>query len=347
MKRYRVGVIGLGRMASTIDDEVRDYAAVALPYSIAATCAASERLELACGADLLPEKREAFRERWGVRALYDDYERMIAAEQPDIVAVTTRGTSHAEIAVRSIAAGARMMYLEKAMACSLAEADAVREACLRHSVVFNTGVLRRFDTRYHNARRLVEQGEIGEVKQAVHFGSGSLLHNHIHSIDTLMYLLGDPKPVSVWGELRGEGIEFRENRLDVDPRSVYRVRFENGAEGWTIPAGHWDFEVIGTKGSIRGMNNGIDWSWRKMEPLAGRRTVVREQPFPAVPAFSATQYVLEDLVRAAEEGRPTLGHVEIAHPVTECCFAIVESHLRDGARVDLPVATRDRYVFHV
>src|SRR3712207_4589811 len=120
MKRYRVGIVGLGRMGSTIDDEVgTGPMAIGLPYSVAAACAASERLELACGADILPVKRAAFRERWGVTALYDDYLRMIAAEQPDIVAITTRGPLHAEMALGAIEAGARMVYLEKAIACSL------------------------------------------------------------------------------------------------------------------------------------------------------------------------------------------------------------------------------------
>jgi predicted dehydrogenase len=347
MKKYRVGIVGLGRMGSTIDEEVKDYPSIGLPYSVAAACRASDRLELACGADILPEKREAFRERWGVTALYDDYLKMIAEERPDLVAITTRGVLHAEMAIQAIEAGARMLFVEKAMACSMAEADAVREACLRHSVSFNTGVLRRFDARYHNARRLIEQGEIGEVKQAVHFASSNLLHGHIHSIDTLMYLLGDPKPVSVWGELRGEGIEFRENRLDKDPMAVHRIRFENGAEAWTIPAGHWEFEVIGTKGTIRGMNNGLDWSWRKPADVASRRAIYREQPFPAVPPHSSTRFALEDVVRAVEEGRPTLGNVEVAHQATECCFAVAESHLRGGARVDLPVPNRERYIFHV
>src|SRR5947209_4273744 len=143
MRTYRVGIVGLGRMGSTIDDEVTDYAAIALPYSVAGACQASDRLELACGADIAPEKREAFRERWGVSALYDDMLRMIAAEKPDIVAITTRGVLHAEMALQAIEAGARMLFVEKAMACSMAEADAVLAACRSHDVAFNTGVLRR------------------------------------------------------------------------------------------------------------------------------------------------------------------------------------------------------------
>src|SRR5207237_8335131 len=99
----------------------------------------------------------------------------------------------------------------------------------------------------------------------------------------------------------------------------------------------WEFELIGSQGAIRGMNNGIDWSWRKPAPASAKRMLLREQPFPSVQPFSATQFALEDLVRAVEEGRPTLGNVEVTHQATECCFAVAESHLRGSARVDPPV----------
>jgi len=146
MKKYRVAIIGLGRMASTIDDEVRDYSAIALPYSIAASCQEIDRIELVAGADILPEKREAFRERWGVSDLYDDYLEMIAQEKPDLVAICTRGELHAEMAVRTAEAGVPMIYLEKAMACSMKEADMVLDACQRNKTLLNTGVLRRLST---------------------------------------------------------------------------------------------------------------------------------------------------------------------------------------------------------
>ena len=89
MQKYRVAIVGLGRMASTIDQEVIDYPAITLPYSIAAACQGIESLELAAGADVLTEKREAFGKRWGVTALYEDYLEMIAQVKPDRVACLT------------------------------------------------------------------------------------------------------------------------------------------------------------------------------------------------------------------------------------------------------------------
>ncbi len=344
MKIYRVAIVGLGRMASTIDDEVIGYPSIALPYSIAASCKASPRLECVAGADILPEKREAFRQRWGVNALYADYLEMIDREKPDLVAICTRGELHASMAVQVARAGVKMIFCEKAVACSMKEADAVLESC--RNVAFNTGVLRRFDTRYHAARQAIARGDIGQPKVAIHYASTNLLHGHIHSVDTLMYLLGDPQVESVWGELRPREMKVENNRIDKDPNAVYHIAFAGGVEAWTVPAGHWDFEVIGTEGAIRGMNNGADWELRQAEP-AGKRAYIRPAPYQPPAPFSATVYLLEDIVKAFEEGRPTLGNAEVTHRATEVCLAVAESHRQGNVRLSLPIANRDLYVYHV
>ncbi len=345
MKTCRVAIIGLGRMASTIDDEVVGYPSIALPYSIAAACKASPMLECVAGADILPEKREAFRQRWDVSALYADYLEMIAKEQPDLVAICTRGELHAEMTVKVAEAGVRMIFCEKAVACSMKEADAVLRAC--RNLPFNTGVLRRFDCRYQAARQAILGGDIGQPKAAVHYGATNLLHGHIHSVDTLMYLLGDPHVESVWGELRPRDLSLANNRLDKDPSAIYHIAFAGGLEAWTVPAGNWDFEVIGNEGSIRGRNNGADWELRRVEKVGSRFNAFRPAPYQTPAPFSATVYLLEDIVKASEEGRPTLSNAEVTHRATEACLAVAESHRQGGVRVALPIANRDLYVWHV
>ncbi|MBM3278221.1 MAG: Gfo/Idh/MocA family oxidoreductase [Candidatus Handelsmanbacteria bacterium] len=346
MKKYRAAVVGLGRMGSTIDEEVVGYPAIALPYSAAGACRASQRLELVAGADLDPAKQRAFAERWGVGAVYGDYREMIRQEVPDLVAICTRAENHAELALGvAEAGGVSMVFLEKAMACSMREADAILRAYQARNIAFNTGVLRRFDTRYHRARQRLAQGEIGELRTAVHHASSSLMHGHIHSVDTLLYLLGDLRALRVKGELRGE-LAAGPNRFDKDPQAVYQLQFPGRIEAWTVPTGHWDFEVWGTKGMLKGLNNGMDWVER-LPLAAGRHTIYPEKPFENVPPYSATLYAFEDLVRAHEEGKPALGNVEITHHATEICLAVAQSHLEGGKWIDLPLQNRDLYVWHV
>ncbi|MBT7551656.1 MAG: Gfo/Idh/MocA family oxidoreductase, partial [Gemmatimonadetes bacterium] len=143
MTTYKVAIIGLGRMGSTIDDEGH----FEVPYSVAASTKASTRLELVAGADLQSEKRDAFAERWNV-AVYEDFREMITAEKPDLVAVCTaaclpkpankapdansRSDSHADLAVAVADLGVPMLFVEKAMASSMQRADEIRDAVKRN-----------------------------------------------------------------------------------------------------------------------------------------------------------------------------------------------------------------------
>lgn len=337
----RVAIIGLGRMGSTIDDELP---AGSPAYSVAAACAAGPRLLVAAGADIDPAKRQAFATRWGVSALYDDYRSMIRQERPDLVAICTKGPLHAEMAVAVAEENVPMIFCEKAIACSMREADAVLEAVGSRRIPFNTGVLRRFNRAYHQARDLIAAGEIGEVKTAVHYAASNLLHGHIHSLDTLSFLLGDPQVESVWGELLPRDLTIENNRLDKDPNAIYQVRFANGVEAATVPGGAWEFEALGTGGSVRVFNNGGEVALRKAP--AERRGSWENVPLPPVPATSATQFCLEDLVDAYETGRPSLGNIEVTHHLTEACIAVAESH-RQGRRITLPLENRDLYIYHV
>ncbi len=338
---YRVAVIGLGRMGSTIDDE---FPAGSPAYSVSAAVKASDRLQLVAGADIDPVKREAYQARWGIDALYDDYRTMIRQEQPDLVAICTKGVHHAEMAVGVAEENSPMIFCEKAIACSMQEADAVLAAVGSRNIPFNTGVLRRFNRTYHQARELINSGEIGEVRAAVHYAATNLMHGHIHSLDTLSFLLGDPKVTSVLGELFPRDLKIENNRLDKDPNGIFQAIFENGVEATSVPAGPWEFEVLGTLGSVRVLNNGGGIRMRKATPE--KRYSFVDVTVDSPPTHSTTQFCLEDLVGAYEEKRPTLGNVQICHHLTEVCLAIGESH-RQHARITLPLENRDLYIFHV
>ena len=84
---------------------------------------------------------------------------------------------------------------------------------------------------------------------------------------------------------------------------------------------------------------------RLRQAIASKKLGWGEVPVTAEPRTSATLFCLEDLVAAYEEGRPTLGHVALAHHLTEACFAVAESHLW-RQRVMLPVKNRDLYISH-
>ncbi|CAI8047682.1 Uncharacterized oxidoreductase YrbE [Geodia barretti] len=83
------------------------------------------------------------------------------------------------MAVYAANAGVPMLFVEKAISCSVQKADEVLEACRRHGTPFNTGVLRRFSERYKRIREMIARGDIGEPQTAVVYGAASLMHVHI------------------------------------------------------------------------------------------------------------------------------------------------------------------------
>ena len=64
--------------------------------------------------------------------------------------------------------------------------------------------------------------------------------------------------------------EIENNHIAFDPSATFQLRFENGIEAWSVPAGGWEFEVIGTKGCIRSINNGDDIKLRKAGEPGGQ-----------------------------------------------------------------------------
>ena len=345
MRTYRVAIVGLGRMGSTIDDEHPGLS----PYSIAAATRASDRLELVAGSDLIAERRDAFGARWGIDSLYQDYVEMIERERPDLVAVCTRATSlpkphdrapssdfredaHAEIGARVAEAGVPMVYLEKAISNTIRGADSLLEACRRNGTVFNSGVLRRFCSWADVTRAAIEEGRIGEPQVVAHFGGGSLMHSHVHSIDTISYLLGDPGVAAVRGEILPRETRIVGNRIDEDPRAAFHIVFANGVEAYSVPGGTAETEVIGTEGSIRTLNT-LDGGEASVRIRSSRgRSVSEWEPVPVPPVAGDSPVVacLGDLVDSYESGRPTKANVESSHGVAEALLAVPESHRQGG-----------------
>ena len=361
MKTYRVAIVGLGRAGSTLDDEIDD----GYPRSIGGACNVSNRLECVAGADTIPERVEAFKERWNVDSGYSDYKEMIEKEKPDLVAVTTTGTglakparkaptrdyiedAHADISAYASNAGVPMVYSEKAIACSMVKADALRDACHQNGTAFNTGVSRRFSASFQQMRKAIVDGEIGEPVATVHYASSDLLHGHIHSIDTQSYLIGDPGVKEIHGELIPRDLKIEDNRLDEDPRSTFQLVFNNGVTGWTVPSGGWEFEVIGTEGTIRHESSSRQVALRKAASGKARRAQWEPVNLPPIdPGQGPVVFALEDMLEAYETGGTTLGNIDVTHNITEACLGIAESHRRGGEWVSLPIDNRELYVFHV
>jgi predicted dehydrogenase len=340
-KTYRVGLVGCGRMGCTIDDEVKDRpnAHLYMPYSHAAALVACDRIELVAVCDPVTEKVEAARQRYGAARGYVDYQEMIRQEQLDIVSIATRPTPHAPVTLFAVEHGVRGIYCEKPLCNSMREADAMLEACRQRGVKFNYGTQRRYVAMYRNVRRLVDEGAIGQVQAIVaSCGPGAAQWGHTHAADMLLFLAGDGEVDFVQGTALADESDWEGMRLKKDPPiTCGYVRFTNGIHAYLVAAGGYEFEVSGATGKLRTTDNGLGYTWRRVD----EQGLLRDADAPQVPIESGTLRGIEDLVAALDADTDTQGNLTLACRSQEMIFGLIASHRQGGARVKLPLQDRD------
>ena len=86
---------------------------------------------------------------------YSSYEEMLQREELDIVSVCTHAPLHAPVTLAAAEAGVKAVFCEKAIATSLAEADAMVAACDERNVKLVINHTRRWDPYYETALALI------------------------------------------------------------------------------------------------------------------------------------------------------------------------------------------------
>jgi predicted dehydrogenase len=351
--RFRAAIVGTGRIGSSYDDEVDDrrdpsfYRGetrhvglyTVLPVNHAGAYLTTPGFQLVAAANRSEAKLRSFGERWGVRALYTDFRRMLRQEQPDVVSVCTRSPEKAEVTVAVAEAGVRAIVVEKAMATSMAEADAMIAACERHGVFLAVNHPFRFSTTVRRTRALIDEGAIGKLGVVAAFASGGVLHGGTHSFDLLRYWAGDA--IAIEARMTG-GV------LDQDAPASGRLRFADGAIGYFDHEHglYQAFEARGTAGYLTVSTLvGDGWLYRiaPLNPASARQYPGRltAEPIEGEPhALSPTQRLLAELYRTLTEGAPFVSTGRDGARALELGLACYASH-RAGGPISLPLADRD------
>ncbi len=335
----RVAIIGLGRIASTIDDEIRPGSGVMLPYSHMACYREAPGVEVVAGADPYEEQRAAFRARWGVERLYADYREMLERERPDMVSACTSARPRPAIVKDCAAAGVKAIWAEKPISFSLAEADEMVSACRHRGVKLAINCSRHWDGHWNQTRALIDAGELGAVQQVTGYGQAGISHNGSHLLDLVRYLAGG-EAVWVFGEMESDD----KASADDDLQGNGYLAFDNGVRAFArmMPTGGaaWEFEVIGERGRIRSVANGRDFEWWQTDATAGRREIVRRVfPRPDRLQSPGVRAVIDIVNCIGTEREPRCSGSD-GLAVLEIAIAMRESHRRGGVRVDLPLADR-------
>jgi myo-inositol 2-dehydrogenase/D-chiro-inositol 1-dehydrogenase len=314
--------------------------------------------ELAAISARSPETCAAARQEFPAARVYDDYRAMLAQADLDLVDVVLPSHLHCEVGCAVLEAG-RHLLLEKPMALSVAECDALLESARRHGRILAIGHEMRLSSLWGEVKRRIDRGVIGTPQHVLvelsrrPYRTGAegwrydiqrvgswVLEEPIHFFDLARWYLGaagEPQTVYAAAKARRDDHpELRDNfsAIVTFPGGAYAVVSQ------TLAAfeHHQTVKVTGTAGALwAGWSGAMD---RTRSPTFFLKSfdgqAVETVPIDRV---AGELFELEDeialLVRAVREGTPVAADGEDGRWSVWMCLAAEQS-----AATGMPVPLR-------
>ena len=212
--KIRWAIIGIGKYSP------RRGGANAIAYAHAeALKRNSDKFELVAGASRTQQNLDDFKKEYPCNTYLDMYE-LLEKERPDGVTISTYAPSREEHVIAAIRSGAKYILIEKPLALSYSSMQNMKMEAQKYGARLFVSFQRRYGQPFEWARETVQSGKIGRVYQVdLHQPFSNFLDFGPHFINSALYFLNDPEPLSVTavadeeGELPWHGM-FVEKRLD-------------------------------------------------------------------------------------------------------------------------------------
>ena len=192
MEKVKAAIVGLGRIASLLEEDSRREK----PCTHAGAIAANADCTLAAGCDTDEERRGLFAKRWGA-AVYANAAEMIRAQNPQILVIATHPDSHYHYCRLAADSGVPVVICEKPLADRLSDARKIA-ALEKRGITIITNHERRYSADYIKAKGILALGGLGDiqsVRAVLYMGKNKRLldvfwHDGTHLADALMFLTG-------------------------------------------------------------------------------------------------------------------------------------------------------------
>lgn len=277
MEKMKVAIIGCGRIAHGLH----------IPSYL--KC---EDVEIKYFCDILLEKAQKCVEQYGFGTAVQDYHTVLADPEIQAVSVCTPNREHSLISIDAMRAGKHVLC-EKPAARVYAEALEMQKVQHETGMTLNIGVVNRFNTGVNAVKKMVDSGALGEIyhvyasfrryrgipglggaftTKAIS-GGGALIDCGVHFLDIVMYVTGDPKPLTasgrafsrlgvdmknyVYEHMWAEDTKDLDGTYDVDDFVTAFIRTEgptitlNGSWAQNIGEEEHYIDFLGTKAGIR------------------------------------------------------------------------------------------------
>ena len=257
-------------------------------------------------------------------------EALLARGDVDAVCLCSPSGLHAEQAVAAAQAGKHVL-VEKPMALTLPEADAMIRACREADVRLGVVYQRRTDPVIRELHDAIRAGELGSLvlgtasvpyfRDSSYYesaawrgtwaldGGGALMNQGIHLVDLLLWLMGGE------AEVVGASGSALARAVEVEDTVVAALRFSNNARGSLVattaasPGFPHRVEVYGTRGGAQIEGDSVvrwDGETPRLQQAESGAVGAGAGGAPTGIDVSGHQRIIEDFTAAISEGREPL-----------------------------------------
>ena len=269
--KVRIGIIGAGNIGGVHLNEFSKL---------------SDLCKITAITDTYLPNAEQKSKQYGISHVAASAEELIARDDVDAVIIGVPNQFHAPLALQALKAGKHVL-LEKPMGINSAAARNILQASLQSDRVVMIGHQMRWESVPMQIKEQVVSGELGRIYTAKtgwfrrkgipgwgtwftrsdQSGGGPLIDIGVHMLDLALYLMGNPKPVSVYGAAYAEfgpkrkgigtwGKPDWNGKYDVEDLATAMIKMEDGSSltldvSWAV---HMDTDnspfihLMGTEG---------------------------------------------------------------------------------------------------
>ncbi len=338
MKKYRAGVVGIGDVAKEYIKSIN-----ANPLAEVSTVVGRDK-----------EKTEKRVKEWGLTCnVLSSLDEMLAMDEIDIIVITSPHHLHNKAAIAAAEAG-KHIICEKPIGMNFKELCTLRDKVYESSVVFQSGLVLRWNPYIQNLKSLVEKAQLGSLfymeadychelgpwwngfswgGQNKSGGPSASLVAGIHAVDLIRHICGEVEEVHAYGTW-GHRDDF-----GYPPTYAAVLKFANGAVGKTSCSfaieSPYDMNFIlhGSKGSVRNEKFFIkdlfpgQTGWQNFETVMPDSGAVSHHPF---------KYLVDDFLEALDKGAQPMLNIDEMFKTHELCMAI-DLSIETGTPVKLPM----------
>jgi myo-inositol 2-dehydrogenase/D-chiro-inositol 1-dehydrogenase len=310
------------------------------------------------------EKAKAFAAKHHIGRWYDNLDQVIENSGCEVVDICLPNFLHAEAVFKAAAAG-KHIIIEKPLALTLEEADAMIAACKAAGVKLMYAEELCFAPKYERVRQMVNEGAVGEIymlKQSEKHsgphsdwfynidlaGGGVLMDMGCHAIAWFRWMLNNARPTSVYATM---STVLHGGRTKAEDNSVVIIEFENGVtavaeNSWAKHGGMDDrSEVYGTGGvvyadlfmgnaAVAYSKNGYGYAMEKADTTVGWSFTVFEEVFN-----QGYPHELRHFIDCVQMDRQPLVTGEDGRAVLEIIYAAYASAAQ-GKKIMLPFTAK-------